>query len=601
MKKSISILLALAMLLSLAACGGNAASSAAPASAVSGEEAPASEAEEAPAAEAPEPASASEDPASTLEESAAPEGEFMQAIEDVDALESRVDVTYIEPCVSYPLTDEPITLTFYTNAMNNLLTYIETYNDHKLLPVIEERTGVRLDFHEASWAAYNDQFNLIVASGDYYDFMNGNDYSGGAVKAYEDEIIMDLSPMLDEYGANMKHAWEISGDTARDIMTDEGLYLWIPSINDLYQPIGGLSIRQDWLDELGLDAPHTVDEFYDTLVAFKNAYPCPGGVFQMTQDGKLKSVYGAFGINAVGLASDFTDTAPGKEIGLFCKDNKVYCSLTEDGYRDYIEFEHKLYADGLINPDFYSDAVDMNYQALQMANDDCGIFFGNADDYSTAENASNNPNANVVGIPPIVMNEGDEYHFGERPTYVGIGGTSITTTCKEPELALAFINYFFTEEGSTLASYGLEGESFTYDAEGNPQLTDLVLHNPDGMATNVTSMYYTFGLIPVYLIRERLWPGYLQKELDALNLWGQTVLADYVLPGVSLTTEESATYVPTATEINTYATEALLRFVVGDVEINDQNWTDFQDTCRSLGSEDCVAIYQAALDRYNKR
>ena len=121
------------------------------------------------------------------------------------------------------------------------------------------------------------------------------------------------------------------------------------------------------------------------------------------------------------------------------------------------------------------------------------------------------------------------------------------------------------------------------------------------MATNVASMYYTFGLIPIYLIRERLWPGYLQKEPDALNLWGETVLGDWILPGVSLTTEESAVYVPKASEVNTYATEVLLRFVVGELELSDENWEDFQNTCRSLGSDECVEIYQTALERYNKR
>ena len=263
--------------------------------------------------------------------------------------------------------------------------------------------------------------------------------------------------------------------------------------------------------------------------------------------------------------------------------------------------QHKLYAEGLSNPDFYSNSVDLNYMSLQMANDDCGILYGVADDYSTAEDAVGNPDVNVVGIAPIVMNEGDTYHFGDKPSYVGSGGTSITTACQEPELALAFINYFFTEEGSILASYGLEGEAHTLDADGNPQLTDLVLHNPEGMATNVASMYYTFGLIPIYLIRERLWPGYLQKELDALNLWGETVLGDWILPGVSLTTEESAVYVPKASEVNTYATEVLLRFVVGELELSDENWEDFQNTCRSLGSDECVEIYQTALERYNKR
>mgnify|MGYP002626987779 CR=1 FL=1 len=49
-----------------------------------------------------------------------------------------------------------------------------------------------------------------------------------------------------------------------------------------------------------------------------------------------------------------------------------------------------------------------------------------------------------------------------------------------------------------------------------------------------------------------------------------------------------------------FKTETLLKFVVGDLEINDDNWADFRSTCESLGVDDCVKIYQDALDNYNK-
>ena len=88
----------------------------------------------------------------------------------------------------------------------------------------------------------------------------------------------------------------------------------------------------------------------------------------------------------------------------------------------------------------------------------------------------------VAAIPDAVKNEGDATHLG--PTnYESLSTMSscvITTACQYPEIAIQWMDYRYTEEGSTLANWGVEGVSFEYDENGNKQYTDLIVNNPEG-------------------------------------------------------------------------------------------------------------------------
>lgn len=503
--------------------------------------------------------------------------------------------------VSYPLTDDPVTLTYFTSPLSNLSDYLESYNDHMLLGEIEEKTGIHLQFYEVSGTAASDQFNLVVASGDLCDYMPVNRYySGGLGKAYEEEIIIDLMPYLDEWAPDYQSVISAAGNTFKDLMTDDGQLLHFCTINTIYMPISGLSIRQDWLDELGLDVPRTTDDLYEVLKAFYSEYQCKS-TFMIDSDGLLKEVYGAFGAEAMPLQLGMF-ASEGAEIGAYQIDGTVYSGLQSDGYREYLAYLAKLYQENLISQDFFSNSSGMMVDTnAEKAAGDFGIWWANADDYSVIEGLSEDPDINIQGIAPIVKTEGDEYHFGERHSYLGMEDCSVTTACENPEFAAAFINWFYTDEGYIVGSFGTEGLSFEYNDAGEPELTDIVLNNPDGIGTNIASNLYTFGFVPVYLKTERLYGGYLQKELDAMYLWRDTVLADYDLPSVSLTNAESVEYASLATDIYTTAVETVLQFIVGDKALNDENWAAFQSTLSSMGLDRCVAIYQAAMDRYNAR
>ena len=117
--------------------------------------------------------------------------------------------------------------------------------------------------------------------------------------------------------------------------------------------------------------------------------------------------------------------------------------------------------------------------------------------------------------------------------------TSISAACAYPEIALEWLNTTYTEEGIIYSNYGLEGEAFTYDENGEPQYTDLIRNNPTGLTEQQARWLYCGTLMPLYSIEERNFDSYSDVALDAItNVWVNNVDSTYVYHG-DLTADEA--------------------------------------------------------------
>ena len=96
----------------------------------------------------------------------------------------------------------------------------------------------------------------------------------------------------------------------------------------------------------------------------------------------------------------------------------------------------------------------------------------------------------------------------------------------------------------------------------------------------------TMSRSSIFSAAHRNWNGNVSSESN-------------ISDAVTMTTEESDEFYAKYTDIGTYAQTELLRFVVGDNSMDQ--WDTFVDTCKSMGIDDCVEIYQTAYDRYEAR
>lgn len=200
----------------------------------------------------------------------------------------------------------------------------------------------------------------------------------------------------------------------------------------------------------------------------------------------------------------------------------------------------------------------------------------------------------LTGIAAPVKHSGEINKFG---TYVTEkSSASITTNCENVEVALEWLNYFFTEDGILLANYGQKGVSYEYNADGVPEFTDLILHNDDPQLQfgNVTRLYLLDEVVPTVYDQTRELAAYNEAEQAAIATWSDGTEAVYTLPALTLASEANEELSSLLLDVETYASENIIKFITGDKALAE--WDDFVSTMREMGIERCIEIYQEALD-----
>lgn len=244
-KSILAMLLCLCMVLS--ACGSGAAGSSSAAPAASGAEA----VSERPA-ETPSPVNAEETSAVSAEEP------VMQS-----------DDLFID--VELPLSDAVETLTMWWGGFDGG----NFGNDNPGVTLIsqaaQEATNVEIDYSFCSGMDFIEQTALMFASGDWPDMIKGPSlYTGGLSAGVEEGVFLELNDDMAEYSPNYYARITANDDLYKQVVTDEGYLVKYYSIYD--QPVRqntGLIVRSDYLEQVGMDAPVTYDDWNDMLSAFQ--------------------------------------------------------------------------------------------------------------------------------------------------------------------------------------------------------------------------------------------------------------------------------------------------------------------------------------------
>ncbi|MBQ9269027.1 MAG: extracellular solute-binding protein [Oscillospiraceae bacterium] len=572
MKKSLlAILLAAAMMVMVFAGCGSAAGSAA--------EAAASDA----VSSAAEAAEAVEEAAETVE--AAPAEEAVPAEDEASAETMPGADTHEYPEITYPLVDEPTTLTYW-QAWPPFLNEISEPQDAAMFAKMEEITGIHLDITAVSTETDATDFMLMCATGDMTDFMQGgaSHYTGGGTKAIEDDILVDMLPYLEEYSANYYRIMMEDPTFYKTVVNDEGQ---VPSLigiyKDPYYTDQGMWIRQDILDAVGKEVPTTVDELDDVLGAFK--------------DHGLTDPYVLLYEGTCDLLSRAYDA------GDKVVDGQIVSNALTDNTKDMLKKLHEWYDKGFVNVDFvtYTDSNTKPPQSVVLS-DNGGMFVEDVASIAGYYLMSNNPDFNLQPMGQVRLTPDQELNTGFIGQYAADKySLSMSTNCSDPRLAIQYMDYLFSDEGFVMANYGIEGETYTIDENGDYQFTDLILNNPQGFDWQLCQSLYINPGFPCLndLAAQEL--TYNDAQKAAVPTWTAAYdSADETMPNqnwLSYTTEESYRRAELQTDLETYQEEFRLKAITGQVDI-DAEWDNYVATCKSMGFDELQEISQAALTRY---
>lgn len=339
----------------------------------------------------------------------------------------------------------------YTITVFNSESGSELNND----PVIQyicDKFGLQFDWISPSWADNNPQMRMLIAGGETPDMMSSQITPGSAdfTSLVEDGIILDLTDYLASGDYPNLAAYVESDDTFYQFKYEDRWY-GIPRLFDGVVP-HNIQFRQDWLDELGLEVPTNFDELYEVLKAVVAADPDGTGTTGLSVQGAWWLTH--FMVNFTGCSDSWTKV-----------DDRYVMYYTLDSYKEFLGYMAKLYAEGLLDPDFILDtegvaqekfiagrAFMMNY------NIDPAIFAITSDGL-----LANYPDAVIGVMEPI---EGPGGRFVKANVNNTLGINLISSECECPERILAMWDYMASEEGKMLLHNGIEGLHYTVNADG---------------------------------------------------------------------------------------------------------------------------------------
>ena len=190
--------------------------------------------------------------------------------EETSTVEAADGWTYAP--ISYPLEDGG-TLSYYMIKDLSQKSVLGSWQEHPMLKVVKEKTGVTLDITAVSQTNGSDMMGLMIASGDYTDLIESLSYATGFSAAMDDDIVLEVSDLLEDYAPDYNKLLVENPDYKKSITTDDGrIGIFATITQGSRGPSDGLMINQDWLDECDLDTPVTFDDLENVLLTFKDKY-----------------------------------------------------------------------------------------------------------------------------------------------------------------------------------------------------------------------------------------------------------------------------------------------------------------------------------------
>lgn len=469
---------------------------------------------------------------------------------------------------------------------------ITSMAENEMFKELQKQTNVEITFEHPATGTAKEQFNLMLATGDVPDVIFNASWSDNISKVIQAGIAVPLDDMLEEFAPNYLKVLNENPEVKKQLTADDGHIYVLPHLRlNQYRTAGGLIIRQDLLDKVGMQAPETLDEWETVMKAFKDAgvaYPFVATKFDIT------------GINSTDLSSlSIFATAYGMVPGFYIKDGKVQYGSIQQDYKLFLERMAKWYKEGLLDPDsFTNDSV-----KAKVTNGKGGAFFGyiggNIGGYK-APLQENVKDGSFASVQYPVLNKGEEPQFTDRAWEWASYGAIITSSNKYPKETLRMLDYLYSEKGNLLKNFGIEGESYTLK-DGYPTYTDVITKNPDKLTMVQALLKYTHAPSPfVGLEDDRYIEQYytLPEQLDALNTLNKysdnTIKVK--MPNLNMTSEEKSEYAEIITNIETYSQELVSKFIMGAEPIS--NYDKFVDQQKKMKIERAIELQQQAYDRY---
>ena len=498
----------------------------------------------------------------------------------------------------FPIVDEPYEL----DVWMSLDATIEDMETNETTKYYEEKTGVHINWTQVSGDLAT-KLNLSISSGEYPDIYTCS-FSTDQVTQYSQAgIFLPLNDLIKEHSYYIKQVLEERPDIKEAITAPDGqIYTLFKTDPATYTLVRNkLYVNHDWLEkycqETGKEAPVTTQEFEDMLIYWRdndmNGNGDPSDEIPMA--GTLATDGGDF---TVYLLNAFQAT-PQYDSMVANEEGEVELIAITDEYREGLKWIHHLYEEGLIAEETF---IQDNSQLQSLVN-------------------NNDPTARIVGAfggfwagvtvsPSSMENAYDVYDVLaplEGPTGLRQATTSghlplelkgaITVACERPDIAIKWLDWWFSNEGMVLIDYGFEGVNWEWS--DTPAIDGSIPSRYFLTERNVlqnTTWYVS--TVPYYRTEESLF-GRTPTDHVPYLYKGAIVYEDfYTLTNFPQfawcsDTDLIAEYNEMKSLMNDYLLQAKIQFITGAMDIEDDAaWQGYIDQLNAMGLEHYLDVVE---------
>lgn len=466
---------------------------------------------------------------------------------------------------------------------------------------ITEATNVTIKWVPMAQADWESVYSVTMAAGksNWPDLVTNKTQTlneDGRAGAY-----ISLDTLLKEKMPNVMN--QLMKDPASFIQLADVQDNHIYSIARMGQSRNAMSwmIRKDWLDALGLKEPGTLDEFANALRTFKSKDPGGAGKnnIPMVIRGSIASIFPNI-MTCYGMHSTIytRDASTGECV----------VNATKPEFRQMCEWLNSLYKEGLLDPEFatadaarWESYINNSYAGATLdytvRTDQFTKKLQNPTDEAKKAGVKPIANAQFIGLTPLAGPTGKRAIMTNSPMNFD-NSVAITTACKNVDAACALLNYIYSDEGTKLTSWGIDGVSYNgVDANGNPKWVD------DLGAVGQYSIQKTakYGIQQPFMAR-------VVTDAEIVLAYGPLSMAaleknrPYWEPKHGYSKLDAADDAQLGTywaDLGTAITQGVAEFTTGTRKLDDAGWQKFQDDLKKLHVDEVSKLYTKMRNQGN--
>lgn len=385
----------------------------------------------------------------------------------------------------------------------------EINDDNEIQQMIAEKTGVKVKETWLTGQSAQEAVGTLIAGGEYPDFIDGGD---GTAQLYDAGALVALDDYIDKYPNIKEFLTEEEWDKLRQ---DDGHIYWIQQFGNIYGEEKATTHNDEafWiqtrvLEWAGYPEVHTMDQYFDLIESYNEANPT-------MEDGTTNIPYTILCDDwryfCLENAPQFLDGYPNDGSCIVDPNTLTIIDYnTTPTAKRYFQKLNEEFQKGIVDPESFTQTYDEYISKLST-----GRVLGMIDQWwdfaytvndSLKQQGLDLKGCNYVPLP-ITIEEGikNQWHNSGGTLNVA-SGLAITTSCKDVEGALQFVNDLLDQEIHDLRFWGVKDVDYSVNEDGE-------FYRTEDMRMKSSDTAYKASHTCIY----SYFPQYMGTSRDGIN------------------------------------------------------------------------------------